>query len=201
MAKRKEWKHVIFSDDYSQYDDFEKAYIEEEVPANWEGCEDEAPAYSEQMFADDINRWLDDERANLNWQIEGTIVAIADLGLWMGRRKGFKILGDKLTDIFNVSQDDNEYYCDQDDCQATCSHHDGTNYITYRVIKSDDYDKVENLLYKMAFESDDYESEVYRNTHSLMPYIAEVYGWKYDRRMKHGDMWNPETFKSYKQAA
>lgn len=190
-CKRKEWKRMIFSDDSSQFDEYEKSYHE---------CHDADDEYTWEMFYDDINDSLSDERDNLNWQIGGTIVAIASLGLWNGRRVGYKILGDKLSDIF-VSEDINEYYCDQDDCQAVCSHHDGTNHITYRVIKGEDYDKVEELLDKMAFKDADYEADVYRHTHSLMPYIADIYGWKYDRRMKRGDMWNPRTFKSFKKAS
>lgn len=198
-CKRKEWKHVIYSDDSSQYDEFEKAWREDTGPANYP--DGDVPEYTWEMFGDDLNDWLADERMNLNWQIEGEIVAIASLGLWHGRRLGYKMVGDKLSDIFNCSQDENEYYCDQDDVQATCSHHDGTNYITYRVIKPGDGEKVEELLDKMAFESDDYEADVYRATHSLVPYVADIFGWKYDRRMKRGDMWNPRTYKSYRKAA
>ncbi|MDD6017066.1 MAG: hypothetical protein PUC18_12480 [Prevotellaceae bacterium] len=191
MAKKKEWKHVIFSDDCCQFydyeDDYKSDYPDEE--------------YTWDMFYDDINAWAEAEQENLDWQIEGTIVAIASLGLWHGRCRGYKIVGDKLNDIFNCSQDRNEYYCDQDDCHAVCSHHDGTNYITYRVIKSEDRDKVEDLLYKMTFENGAYEADVLKHTHSLMPYIADIFGWKYDRRMKRGDMWNPKTYKSYHKAA
>lgn len=191
MAKRKEWKHVIFSDDCCQFDEYEKDF-----KADYPDEE-----YSWDMFYDDISDWFDCEKDNLNWQIEGTIVAIANLGFWNGRRKGYKIVGDKLNDIFNCSQDKNEYYCDQDDCKAVCSHHDGTHYITYRVIKGEDREKVEELLDKMAFEDSDYEADVLKHTHSLMPYIADIFGWKYDRRMKRQDMWNPRTYKSYKMAA
>lgn len=192
MAKRKEWKHVIFSDDACQFDEYEKSYKESHP--------DEDDEYTWEMYYEDINDWLDCERDNLNYDIDGTIVAIASLGLWHGRRLGYKMLGQNLTDIFSVSQDTNEYYCDQDDCLAVCSHHDGTNYITYRVIRSEDYDKVEELLDKMAFESD-YEADVLKHTHSLMPYIADIFGWKYDRRMKRGDMWSPKTYKSFRKAA
>ena len=185
MAKRKEWKHVIFSDDACQYDEYEKAYEPEE--------------YSWERFYDDIALWLEDEQANLDWQIEGTIVAIASVGTWRGRRTGYKIVGDKLSDIFNISEDCNEYYCDQDDCHAVCSHHDGTNYITYRVFRGSG-DEIDELLYSGA----DFEADVRKHSHSLMPYIADIFGWKRDRRMKRGDMWDPNTFKSYqpyKQAA
>ena len=184
-CKRKEWKHVIFSDDACQYDDYEKDY---------QACREdyEPEEYSWERFNDDIALWLEDEEANLNWQIGGTIVAIASVGTWRGRRTGYKIVGDKLSDIFNISEDCNEYYCDQDDCQAVCAHHDGTNYITYRVFRGSE-DEIDELLYN----SDDFEADVRKRSHSLMPYIADIFGWKYDRRMKRGDMWNPRTFKSY----
>lgn len=191
MAKRKEWKHVIFSDDACQYDEYEKAWREDTGPANYP--DGDVPEYTWEMFGDDINDWLDCELMNLNYQIGGTIVAIASVGTWRGRRTGYKIVGDKLSDIFNISEDSNEYYCDQDDCHAVCAHHDGTNYITYRVFDGSE-DEIDELLYSSA----DFEADVRKRSHSLMPYIADIFGWKRDRRMKRGDMWNPNTFKSYK---
>ena len=88
-CKRKEWKHVIYSDESSQYDEFEKAWREDTGPANYP--DGDVPEYTWEMFGDDLNDWLADERMNLNWQIEGEIVAIASLGLWHGRRLGYKI--------------------------------------------------------------------------------------------------------------
>ena len=36
------------------------------------------------------NRYLDDERVNLNIQLDQPILVIADLGLWNGRRPGYQ---------------------------------------------------------------------------------------------------------------
>ena len=36
------------------------------------------------------NRYLDDERVNLNIQLDQPILVIADLGLWNGRRTGYQ---------------------------------------------------------------------------------------------------------------
>ena len=39
------------------------------------------------------NNYLDDERMNLNIYTQGRIVCIADIGLWNGRRLGYKLYG------------------------------------------------------------------------------------------------------------
>lgn len=188
--KRKEWKHVIFSDDPCQFDEYEKAW-KEDAPYRFEEDE-EIPEYTWEMFGEDIDQWLDDEKSNLDYFIDGSIIAIGNLGLWYGRRGGYKILGQKLSDIFCVHEDYNEYYCDQDDCHATCAHHDGTNYITFRVISQE----VREIL---NWETKDNEW-LYEHSHSLMPYIADIFGWKRDRRMKRGKMWRINPYREFDDA-
>lgn len=185
--KRKEWKHVIFSDDPCQFDEYEKSF-KENAPYNF-AEDEEIPEYTWEMFGEDIEIWLDDEKCNLDYNINGRIIALGNLGLWYGRRGGYKIVGNKLSDIFSVYEDYNEYYCDQDDCCAICAHHDGTNYITFRVISSE----VENIL---DWETKDCQW-LYEHSHSLMPYIADIFGWKRDRRMKRGQMWRTNPFREF----
>ena len=94
--------------------------------------------------------YLDDERANLNKNTDGRILVIADLGLWHGRRQGYKILGKNVADILHDDCDYIEWYSDGHNVKAIASHHDGTNYYEYRVIREDR--NIDNLLihYKNA---------------------------------------------------
>lgn len=46
---------------------------------------------------------LDDERSNLNKEVDGIIVVFGNLGLWNGRRQGYQILGSTIADILKSS--------------------------------------------------------------------------------------------------
>jgi len=77
-----EQKHRIWSDLDLDYEDW-RADLEADYP---ELTEDER-----MMLMHEINGgYLDDERANLNIQLDQPILIIADLGLWTGRHMGYK---------------------------------------------------------------------------------------------------------------
>ena len=77
------------------------------------------------------------------------IIALADVGRWNGRFNGYKELKG-LGDILNVggSIQDLKYFIDGKDLKSVQYHHDGRNYIVYRLVKpyiSDYiYDKILN---------------------------------------------------------
>ena len=76
-----EEKHLIWSD-YLDYEDW-RADLEAEYP--------ELTEYERMALMHEINGgYLDDERANLNIQLDQPILVIADLGLWTGRHMGYK---------------------------------------------------------------------------------------------------------------
>ena len=74
--------HVIWTNYHLNYDDWADD-LETEYP---ELPEDER--YYKMLDLNDS--YLDDERANLNIQLSQPILVIADLGLWNGRRTGYK---------------------------------------------------------------------------------------------------------------
>ena len=122
-----------------------------------------------------INDYLEDERANLDVRIDGVIIAYANLGLWDGRHKGIKIFRDDISTILYSSDSDYpHWYVDKYNVRATMPHHDGTNYVLYRVAK--DRETAERIMNNILYEG---KGEEYfkRNTKSLRPYVAEVYGW------------------------
>ena len=103
----------------------------------------EADEYDQyNAIAEMNNVYLDDERSafryiqknSLDIRINGyndygCILAIADLGLWNGRVRGYKVVN-SLEDILYSDCDYAEWWCDSQ-LRSKQSHHDGTNYITY----------------------------------------------------------------------
>lgn len=125
----------------------------------------------------DLNSdYLSDERMNLNKSLDNYVIAFADLGLWNGRKPGYKILGSNLNSIFNISEDSNTYYADGYNIHSENAHHDGTNYIMYRKLKANvDRNTIEGILYKNNYKLT--KQQISKYTESLLPYVKEIYGW------------------------
>ena len=161
-------KHIIWSNMNMDYDDW-KADLESDYPE----CTEEQ-RYG-LMFA--INHeYLEDERVNLNKFIDGRILVIADLGLWNGRRQGYKILDNNIKNILYTDSDYVEWYSNDKDIRATMAHHDVTNFFTYRVIREDrNIDSLLDAIYNGKSIS---RQKLSYYTKSLYPYVAKIYGWR-----------------------
>lgn len=121
--------------------------------------------------------WLQDEQANLDKSLEDNIILIADIGRWNGRKSGYKIIGNNVANILSsLSEGEVEFFVDTKDRQvkAVQSHHDGTNYITFRQIKPDV--NINNLTSKI-YNGIATANDISRYTTSLYPRVAAVYGW------------------------
>ena len=117
-------------------------------------------------------RWPENIRAAFCFTID---VDAESPQLWRGRRQGYKILGSNLADILRSSCDDNEWYGDGYNIRARLTHHDGTNYVLYRVAKSrEDAERIADKIYNLEID----EKGFRKLTRSLYPYVADVYGWK-----------------------
>lgn len=122
-----------------------------------------------------LDIYLEDERDNLNIITDGRILIIADLGLWNGRRQGYKILGRRASDILSSDADYVEWYGDCYNIKATATHHDGTNYYEYRVIREDR--NIDNLLNAIYNGEEITRKKLNYYTKSLYSDVAKVYGW------------------------
>lgn len=78
----KEERHVIWSNYGLDYEDW-RDDLEADYP---DLSEDERISLMYEINGD----YLDDERANLNVQLSQPILVVGDLGLWNGRRMGYK---------------------------------------------------------------------------------------------------------------
>ena len=80
---------------------------------------------------------LDDERCNLNIQLSSPILVIGDLGLWYGRRTGYKeIDSGNIRDCLYSDTDYTTWYVDKcGELRCDAVHHDGTNHYRYRAYR------------------------------------------------------------------
>lgn len=149
-------------------------------------CRERAYEYNEM--------YLEDERCNLNINVKNTIIAIADMGLWDGRRTAYKIIkSGNIADCLYSEEEYVDWYCDAHDFKATMTHHDGTNYVLYRMRKENITEtEWSGFLYKI-YTGKVKRADITRCTKSLQPIIAKVYGWKY-REYPHTNYWDKQKF-------
>ena len=167
-------KHLIWSNRNLDIDDWRESYKEFLEMNELDGDpNDEDAIYKWMIETNDM--YLDDERANLNGYADGRIIVLADLGLWHGRVSGYKIIGNRVSDIFSTGEDYTEWYSDGYNIKAIASHHDGTNYYEYRVIREDR--NVGKLLDMLYHGEEITRKKLNYYTKSLHPYVAKVYGW------------------------
>ena len=161
-------KHIIWSNRVLDLKDWKDTFEEE-------GITDENEQY-ERMY--EINSdYLEDERVNLS-SIKGKILCIADLGLWNGRKQGYKIY-DSIKDIFYTECDYCEWYVDPTGLHFTGSHHDDISYYEYRLIRDNvDIDKLEDIFYNIVFNNKEISQRtLQRYTINLWKPIKDIYGY------------------------
>ena len=162
--KRIIWQNLdVDADDY-------KDFLEEYYPEVTD--EDE-----KQRLVWELNEtYLEDEIMNLDIQLENPIIVIADLGLWYGRRSGYRVIDSgNINEIFSeFNCEYQKWYADAYNVRFTGYHHDGANHYVYRMIKNvDKLDLVLNKIYNGTLTKQDMS----RYTKSIRPEVAAVYGW------------------------
>lgn len=170
---------VIWSNYDINYEDW-REYMESEFP---ELSEDER--YYKML---EINSsYLEDERMNLNIQLSQPILLIADLGLWYGRRDGYRVIeSGNIADCLRSYHDYATFYVDRlGDLRCQDIHHDGTNHYLYRVFKETASDQQrDNLEYKIL-QGIATRADLNRLTRRLGDEIGKVYGWSFPQRGSH----------------
>ena len=147
-----------------------KEMLEEDAICNGDNV-DLSEEHIEQRFLDDLDMSYDDARLNLSHKLPNNIIAIGSVGRWNGRFNAGKIMGTNLNEILNsFNCDDMSVTYDRYNVHSELCHHDGTNYMTYRMIK-EGYD-AHDLLDKYVYEGKD----IMRYTVSLVPMIKKIYG-------------------------
>lgn len=164
-------RHIIWSNvhlDFSDWvDDLRAEYPQESEDGLYE-------------LMHEINGdYLDDERMNLDIQLNQPILVIADLGLWDGRRDGYKeIMSGNIKDCLYSDTDMTEWYVDKyGDLRADAIHHDGTNHYLYRVYKDNVSETQKDNLKDKIYNGIATRADIIRSTKRLGNEIAKVYGW------------------------
>lgn len=176
-TKTKQVERVIIDTYFPNNETFEmwkKDYIDN-LTADGEDYEEIDDTYLYEKYFDDVNYWVEDEIANLNEEIDGVIVAFADLGLWNGRKKGARRFDSNINSIINdCGCDYIKLYADRYNILGKMSHHDGTHYLTYRIAPT--HEIAEEIINRasMGQLTEEYFK---RKTKSLRKHVAEIYGW------------------------
>lgn len=168
-TKRTIWTSFINYEDWKE--DLEDCYPDED------GYTDE----DRQEIAYNTNMdYYFDEQINLDIDLNQPIIIIANLGLWNGRRSGYKeIKGNIKNCLTDVVDDENEWYVDErGDLRGTGWHHDGTNHYLYRVWKDTASEQQKENLLRKIYNGDFSRKDITRLTKRLGDEIASVYGWK-----------------------
>ena len=164
-------RHIIWSNYDLDYEDW-RDDLEAEYPDLTEG---ERIALMYEINGD----YLDDERMNLDVQLSQPILVIADLGLWHGRRMGYKeIASGRISDCLYSDTDYSTWYVDRlGDLRCDAIHHDGTNHYHYRTYKPGvRQSQIEKLKEKLYFGTAT-RADITRITRRLGDDIAKVYGF------------------------
>jgi hypothetical protein len=130
--------------------------------------------YEEKIYLYD--EYFDDGLQNLDVELEGRIIAIADLGLWNGRKGGYKIGSNNLNEIMKMGNEDYiEVYGNGYNIIKKSNHHDGCNNLLFRMIRENrNIDNLTDMIYNNKPIS---KSVLNYYTKSVYKDVKEVYGW------------------------
>lgn len=191
---QEEEKHIIWSNLNLDIKDW-REFLEEEYP---DRTEDE---YYDLMR--ELNDgYLDDERMNLDVQLSTPILVCADLGLWNGRKSGYRMIDSgNISNCLDSGFEDVEWYVDrQGDLRSTAIHHDGRNHYLYRAVREHVPDwKVERLQNKL-YEGTASYADIEKVTRRLGDEIAAVYGFPIQEEIREtGGMTDMEVIDVQKE--
>lgn len=118
---------------------------------------------------------LEWRRNQFNVKLNEDVVVIADLGLWNGRTMGYKVIHNPyLSDLLTDDSDYCDWYLDSHNFRCNATHHDGTNFYTYRLFKEGLSDEQkQNFLDKIYFGKVT-SKDITRYTKSLRPLILNM---------------------------
>ena len=175
---------IIWSDDPARMEDLEeyKKYLAEECPELLEESDDELYL----RLAENNNNRLEDEKINLDILLGHPIIAVASIGRWNGRVSGYKMIeSGNIRDCLRSyvrGQSYSTFYVTPDgEFKQDESHHDGTNYITYRLLREGVTDNQLETLLNTIYQGTFSQRQINRLTRKLGPDIAKVYGWNLKR--------------------
>jgi len=125
------------------------------------------------------NMYLEDERVNLDINVSSPILVIADLGLWDGRKSGYKeIPSGNIKDCLFSECEYVEWFVEDDEFKCEESHHDGTNYLTYRKYKETASEKEREALKEKIYDGTATQEDIDKVTEKIGRTVMEVYWYQ-----------------------
>ena len=114
------------------------------------------------------------------------ILVIGDLGLWFGRRSGYKeIPSGNIRDCLFSDTDYTTWYVDKlGDLRCDAVHHDGTNHYLYRAFKPGVTEAQMDRLKDKIYNGTATRSDITRLTMRLGDEIGKVYGWDFPQHSR-----------------
>lgn len=154
-------------------------FLEEEKEFNPDYFESRDPKDVSWQLINDLNQeYLEDERMNLNVQLEHPILVLADLGLWNGRKHGITtIRSGNIKDILESmvsGMSEQRWYCDGKDICCRETHHDGTNYYIYREVRRPE--TIHNFVKSYLSGESISRNKLNYYTRSIAPDVGRIYG-------------------------
>ena len=153
------------------------------------------------------------EREILNINLPEPIIVIADLGLWYGRRTGYREIPGNIAKCFDVygssSHESTWYLDDRNDLVCDDMHHDGTNHYLYRTWKKTATPQQRaNFISKIVTGETITRRDITRLTERLGDAICAAHGWdavkhnmgKSKMVRQNAPVQNPETEKEIRMA-
>lgn len=165
------WQDAIYEDEADWEYDYEQ----------WKEDGGDASTTIDEFIQTEVDYYFEDEYCNLNQEVSNGIICIADMGLWNGRRLGFKEndLDNIRECLRNAGEGYKRFYVENGDFKAEVSHHDGTNRILFREwrdgISDNQKERLRDALYMNR--ADEADTLIKRYTKGLGRRIAEIYGW------------------------
>ena len=77
---------------WSSYDLLDETAKEDYQKSQREILDDDSYEVNDEEWAEEVYRWLDDERSNLNKEVDGIIVVFGNFLLWNVRRESIVLL-------------------------------------------------------------------------------------------------------------
>ena len=164
---------LIWSNFHTDFEDWKESTSED--------YEDYSEDRLYEIFCKATSDNLDDERCNLDIQLSSPILVIGDLGLWYGRRTGYKeIESGNIRDCLYSDTDYTTWQVDKDgEVRGDATHHDGTNHYRYRTYRDGVTDEQIEDLKEKLYCGEATEKDIEKVTRRLGDEIGAVYGWEF----------------------
>lgn len=132
--------------------------------------------YNECQFMNET--WFNDALSELKRVSSGEVIAIGNIGTWLGHCSGYKELKTLEDCMFSSCEDEILYVDSNGDLRKKESHHDGSNSILYRYWKDNITDTQRQNFLNKIYSGEVTSRDITKYTKKCGIDIANTYGWK-----------------------